>query len=435
VICRLTSVAVVIAATTTARGQPLPPVDLAAAERLFQATDAACRREGGRLWGASLCGPVMLIDPRSRAFVSNTQPGDAPDGATSSLWTATYPGTEGIANTSVSWRGRWWAQVMLPLPEAPEQAVALLLHESFHRLQKERGWSGAMAGDASDHLHTRAGRVWLQLEWRALTAALRSAGPGRRLAVSDALAFRAERRRLFPNGVRWETALEDDEGLASDTGVAMAAADADRRRALAEGEIRAHREDPSWVRSFAYASGPAYGALLDEAGGRWREEARAGGDLGELLQRALGLGPPRGPLAARMARYDGRALEAAEQAREAQDLARQQTWRRTLVTGPVLRLPLQRVNASFDPRRVVGLGDAGTVYGGGTFTDAWGTLTATEGVLIDPGWQSLSLTPPDDAGQQVLSGKGWELVLTPGWTVQATAGGQVLAGPAADGGR
>ena len=35
-------------------------------------------------------------------------------------------------------------------------------------------------------------------------------------------------------------------------------------------QLARQEEQPSFVRSFAYASGPAYGVLLDECGQKWR---------------------------------------------------------------------------------------------------------------------------------------------------------------------
>ena len=42
-------------------------------------------------------------------------------------------------------------------------------------------------------------------------------------------------------------------------------------------------EAPSFVRSFAYATGPAYGLLLDQADPGWKEKLGSGRRLDELL--------------------------------------------------------------------------------------------------------------------------------------------------------
>jgi hypothetical protein len=97
-------------ASALALADPVPPIDRVAAERLLSAFHDACQRDHGQLWGASLCGSMMLTDPQTRVFVANIDP-DAPDaGVMRGLFIGTYPGTAGVANTSVSWHGLLWAR-------------------------------------------------------------------------------------------------------------------------------------------------------------------------------------------------------------------------------------------------------------------------------------------------------------------------------------
>jgi hypothetical protein len=51
------------------------------------------------------------------------------------------------------------------------------------------------------------------------------------------------------------------------------------------------RGGESFVRTFAYASGPAYGLLLDAASPGWPRTVRASDDPAALLMRALGVQP------------------------------------------------------------------------------------------------------------------------------------------------
>lgn len=90
-----------------------------------------------------------------------------------------------------------WVMVPWPLPKEKRERMLFLAHEMFHRVQGKLGLSPPDI--APTHLDTRDGRIWLQLEWRALEAALRQTGPERRRATTDALIFRAYRRS------RWGT--------------------------------------------------------------------------------------------------------------------------------------------------------------------------------------------------------------------------------------
>ena len=107
------------------------------------------------------------------------------------------------------------------LPEGLDQRHAMLAHELFHRIQPTLPIAYPQ-GDDNGHLDTLEGRYLLQLEWRALAAALKAPDPAaRRTAVSDALLFRAERYGLFADAAKNEGALEANEGIAQYTGVRL----------------------------------------------------------------------------------------------------------------------------------------------------------------------------------------------------------------------
>jgi len=212
---------------------------------------ALCARDGGRLWGVPLCGPTMIVDRKTRAITADRP---AP---------AVLPKEIGIANTAVDFEGQRWTMIAGPLPDDPFARKMLLAHESFHRVQDSLGFPSA--GPANAHLDTAQGRYWLQLEWRALGQAL----SGDRDAVRDALAFRAVRRALFAGAAKEEHDLEMHEGLAEYTGAALAEPDPRARAPHLVAKLRDAESTPTFVRSFAYASGPAWGTLLDRKRRSW----------------------------------------------------------------------------------------------------------------------------------------------------------------------
>jgi hypothetical protein len=71
------------------------------------------------------------------------------------------------------------------LGETSAERVALLAHESFHRVQPKLGLY--VFGEENEHLDRPEGRLWLQLEWNALEAALATQGEERLAAARDAL--------------------------------------------------------------------------------------------------------------------------------------------------------------------------------------------------------------------------------------------------------
>ena len=199
-------------------------VDQQRAQEFFKEAQALCERDGGRLWGVSLCGPMVIADRRTQTFATN-QP--APD--------ATRPPVFGLVNAPVEWGGTRWTAFMwdFVLGQTPRGRKELFLHELFHRVQPQLGLM--VQAQANEHVDAADARYWLRLEWRALARALRESGAQREAAVRDALAFRQARHALYPGSAESERAVEITEGLAHYTGMVLGAPspeEARERRAL-----------------------------------------------------------------------------------------------------------------------------------------------------------------------------------------------------------
>ncbi|MEF3081361.1 hypothetical protein V3391_03940 [Luteimonas sp. SMYT11W] len=388
------------------------------AVRVFETADTLCGRDGGALWGESLCGPILVVDPADRAVIANRQDPGGVLVEQEGVFVGTLPETAILANTRVEWSGSDWTQLLWPVPQESSLLRVLLMHEMFHRIQPTLGLTRKEAGNR--HLDTRDGRYLLQLEWRALARAVLAVDADvRRAHVGDALAFRAERRRLFADAAAEEAALEINEGIAEYTGVRLGLARDEERRAFAVFDLARFIGAPSFVRSFAYASGPPYGLLLDDADPTWRSRLGADADLGILLAQALRIDVAAlADLDARQRRYDADgSLRSAEDARDRERLARVSHWRATLVDGPVLVLPLQHMNVQFNPQTLAALDDIGTVYPTLRLTDTWGALDVVEGgaALIHADYTRATVALPRNGDGR--RGEGWTLTLAPGWTV------------------
>lgn len=385
---------------------------------------AVCKEEAGRLWGVSLCGRLLLVEPRSRATVASTQDPDRRFEERDGVFIGTLPAGIQLANTSIHWGSDEWAMVLLPLPNDAFSRVRLLVHESFHRMQPGLHLNASDA--ANGHLDTEAGRLWLRMELRALAQALRLEGDAARSATRDALLFRAARRKLNPDAAAHESALEVQEGLAEYTGTAVALHRTGESVARVARGVESFEERTAYSRSFAYATGPALGLLLDRYAGAWRKTLKRDSDLSLILGNALGFHVglnPVSPAEVRGAGYGFRAVAADEQAREKQVQAQMAGFRARFIDGPVLQFPrsagLQR---TFNPNNLVTLAGSGTVYPTGTFTSEWGKLQIDDvGGLLAPDNQSLRVAAPIDAKARPLVGPGWTLVLAPGWTVRPGA--------------
>src|SRR4051794_23149509 len=132
-------------------------------QRWFEEAKKLCERDAGRLWGVSLCGPMVIVD-RATGTRATSQP--EPQGQP--------PRFQGFADGPVSWGGlRWFSWPLFFLADKPADVrQRIMLHGLFHRVQAELGFTAS--NGLNDHLDTLEGRVWMQLEWRALRRALES---------------------------------------------------------------------------------------------------------------------------------------------------------------------------------------------------------------------------------------------------------------------
>ena len=394
-----------------------------AARKCFEEARQVCEKDGGRLWGVSLCGPILLADPKTRAVIASEADREGRLTEQDGVFVGTLPPEETIAGTAKDWAGVTWVMIPWPVPEEKGERMHILAHEMFHRVQPKLGLFASTSSDATtNHLDTHDGRVWLKLEWRALQAALKTTNGERQQAVTDALIFRAYRRSLFPGAEAGERAQEAIEGLAEYTGVRVPA---DSHSAAIERALKNFELAKSWptlTYSFAYVSGPAYGLLLDDSKPDWREGLRARHDLGDLLGQSLSIPLPEELEAAAKERAQAYGLGeilAAENTRARGRQAHLAKQSERFITGPVLIIPIHSMQFKFDPRDIRPLGDLGKVYPKIKMSDSWGILEVTGGALIANDWSKVIVPAPSDPNARTLEGDGWTLKLKEGWEAQA----------------
>ena len=389
-------------------GHPFPAVaqvDQQRAQAYFKEAQALCERDGGRLWGVSICTPMVIGDARTQTFATSQPPPEAP-----------RPKLIGLLNGPIQWGDTMWAALTWDTIAAQKPGHRnMFVHESFHIVQRRLGLG--VGADSAEHLDSVEGRYWMRLEWRALARALRESGEARALGVRDALAFREARHARFRDKVETERALDINEGLASYTSTVLGApsrtdAIEDALDLLAEFE-----RGESFVRTFAYASGPAYGLLLDAASAGWVRKVRATDDPAVMLMRALGV-QPASDAAAAAARYGGPELRAAEEQREHGRQARIAELRRQFQDGPVLLMPGGGSGLSNSLGAVV-IPDLGTIYFHAyRMKGPWGTLEADKGVLVTSDGRFRRLPAPVRRDDTTVVGDGWTVEAGPGWLIR-----------------
>lgn len=420
-LCVLVSFAVLVMVLpfrSSAVAQNSLPIDTKLAYQYFQEAQALCSRDNGKLWGVSLCGPMLFVDGRTRAVVANQADKEGVLTKVGNVFVGQLSPQVTIANTATEWAGVKWMMVIFPLPEDRYRRAKLMAHELWHRVQNEIGFPSS--GAANNHLDSFEGRMWLQLEWRALAVALMSRGKQHRQAIADALLFRSNRRAIFLQAASEEREMEMHEGLAEYTGVTLSGSP--NLNQLVVDNLRDAVNKQTFVRSFAYASGPAYGVLLDETKTNWRKHLKKEDDLGSLLQQKLSIRlsqDVKQAAALRAQKYGDDKLRAFEMERENNRQKLLAEYRAKLVDGAVLEIPIFKMRMQMNPGTLLPLEPIGTVYPDIRVIDAWGILTVTKGALIKADFSKIYVSAPSSLEASPVQGDGWTLELNTGWAVTA----------------
>jgi hypothetical protein len=373
------------------------------AQRAARELNAAAQRDDSALWGRSISGEFALIDANARTIEHVNPQESAPICAKTAL-----AADQLIANTCTKLDGRPVALLILPLPENDKDLTQLITHERWHCLQAELKLPGR-EGD-NGHLDTTANRKLLRMELRALSVALDTNNKRWKRAAEDAVYYRAMRsdsKQLHTGVLQQEALLELNEGLAEYSGLRYAEPAGDDTR-LIQRLIEADNKD-SYLRSFAYVTGPAYGRLLDRCSKDWLRNINADDDLPSLLASCLRVKP--NSLRKRNAektgqRYGASEINADEDRRSValqKRLDQANVW---FVTDNYLQVTLQQPNIQFNPNTLFNVPNLGTMYQGLTLSDQWGKLETKGPVLIDSNWQfvRIPLSNADcDADSKLIS--------------------------------
>ncbi len=382
-------------------------VDQKRATQYFKEAQALCERDGGRLWGVSLCGPMVIADAAT-GTIATSQPAPAGD----------RPRVLGFVNAPVEWGGiTWSAYVWQMIPEDQGERGRLFMHELFHCVQPRLGLIAPRDPGAGENIHLDSleGRYWMRLEWRALARALGATGAGRTSAIADALAFRAARHQRFPAAAASEHVVDINEGIATYTQYVTGSDSAEDAIRHATLTLAGSETSPSFVRTFAYASGAGYGLLLDALSPGWHRKMTGASDVGQLLSAAAGATTVPDAVAA-AARYDGAQVRAAEEQRDREQQVIIADLRRRYVDGPVLVVP-RAGSGSVNNTGATVIPDAGTVFRAMANKGAWGSFDAQGGALVSADGQTISLPAPVVVDATTLKGDGWTATVAPGWAV------------------
>lgn len=396
----------------------------AAYEQVFKEVDSLLRSRSNSFWQTPLYGPILLIDPETRAFTANQNNAGGSFQKKGNVYTDTLPKDLNIANTAISWDGELWTMVMTPLPTDKNSRNNLIIHELFHRIQDTIGFKNLKEA-ANNHLDTYNGRLLLKLELEALKkAVIAESKKELNLHLENAMNFRIRRQNDFEASDA-ENTLEINEGLAEYTGAMLSGRNEQDMMKHLIGTIDDFYSNKTFVRSFAYQTIPAYGYLLSKVKPYWHRDIDRETNLTDYFIQAFGIKSDSATDTEALAKaHDYRYFEikTAESERETKRLAQLEAYKSKFLNDTVLTLSFENMNIAFDPRNITPLEEHGTVYPNLKVTDNWGVLTVEKGALLSPSWNYVKVSTPERITKDTVFGDGWQLALKPGWVVKGKEG-------------
>jgi hypothetical protein len=386
---------------------------------VFSEIEAATKKSMS-LWDKDLYGAILLVDPETGQIFANE-----PDTASflkpyGNIYTGILPENISFANTAIDWNGKSWAMICLPLPEGEHERIDLLSHELFHRTQPSLGF--ILNNADNNHLDLRDGRIYLRLELEALKKAIQtSLEKEKQQHLTDALTFRKYRNLLYPETDAIENLLELNEGIASYTGLMISGRNEKQSTEHIVNGINYFYNYPTFVRSFAYFTTPAYGYLLYNKDKNWNKNIKNTTDLTDFFTKAFNINVPT-DLAKAVEiisdNYNGKSIIQEETEREENNRKIIAEYKSKFIEMPHFELQFENMSIAFDPRNIMALEDKGTVYPNMRITDQWGILTVENGALMSPNWDKITITNPVKTEDKKIIGDGWILELSGSYIVE-----------------
>ena len=384
----------------------------------FKMIGDLCNRDGGKLWGKNIIGPVMFVDRTSRKVIADKPDANGILKLKDGVYTGVYPRESIIGTTAVEIGGTLFGLVPLPAEEDPYRITSRAIHSLFHGYQQSIG-IGSTSFNVTI-MDEKDSRIWLKLEWKALRKAINSEGEEQMLAIRDALIFRGSNRESYPKYADIENQFEAYEGLATFTYTLFEAQSPEAYKTRLFEYLDRIYSLPSYARIYGNIDGALYATLLYNKGFDFKTITTDKIDLGNLVKELYNIELPRvcrdvaGSIAIS---YSFDEIINEEEARKQVIEKNLKEQLSDFTEKPVVYLELESPYFDFEPEDVNPLDTLGTIYSSMRVSDNWGKLTVDKvGCLVSNNYKLMRITAKGfKAEKNHFYGVGWQLVLNEGW--------------------
>lgn len=427
---KLIFIAAIIVLSSCNRDEGIAWFSAGRAAEYFRLVEEVCNKDNGSLWGENLYGPLMYVDNRNKTIYANVADKEDNLKARDGIFIGVLPKERIITNTMIEFGGVKYAMVPVPKTEDRYRIITRTVHSLFHCYQDRHGLKPSTF--STRHLNDKNARLYLKLEWKALTYAIGTDGDTRNQAIRDALVFRGARRELFPSAIVDENKFENYEGLATFTYIKLCNSGGEEiQKRILEYLDRIYQNN-SYAWGYGFVHGALYATLLNDKGFDFKQIQQSDFDLGKAALEAYGVTLPlvcRDVAGSLALNYDIQAIRAEESEREAMINENTRRIVTTFMEKPVVTITMESPNFSFEPEDINALDTLGTLYKRLRVSDNWGRLAVDEGgALLTNDLHLLRVSAKDVVvDKNHLSGAGWHLVLNDGWhAVPSDDGGYTI---------
>jgi hypothetical protein len=392
----------------------------------FRLIGETCNKDNGALWGENLYGPVMFVDSRTREVYANTPDKEGLLKARNGVYMGVLPKERIITNNVIDFGGIKYAMVPLPDTEDSYRIVTRSVHSLFHCYQERNNLKPSTF--STRHLNDKNARLYLKLEWKALTNAISSTNEARDQAIRDALVFRGARRELFPEAASDENKFENYEGLTTFTYIKLCNSTNDEIRQRILEYLNRVYQNSSYAMAYGFVHGALYATLLNDKGFDFKQIHQSDFDLGKATLEAYEVTLPevcRDVAGSLAMNYDIQAIRTEENEHEERINEYTRKIVSTYFEKPVMTITMQSPNFSFEPEDIDFLDTLGTLYEKLRISDNWGRLSVDKGgALLTNDLRTLRISARNITMERNhIYGEGWHMVLNEGWQAETDGNG------------
>jgi len=384
----------------------------------FSKVEEACNRDGGKLWGVNLYGPIMFVDRNSRKITANQPDNEGLLKLRDGVYTGSYPREMLINNIAVDFGGKLFALVPLPFDEDEFRIITRSIHSLFHRFHKLNAY--ATSPFNTPNMDEKNARLWLKLEWNALRKAIVAEESEKEQLIRDALIFSGSKRELYPRFADDEIRFENFEGLTTFTYLLLGTSGEEEFYMRLFEQLNRTYSMSSFSRWYGNIHGALYATLLYQKGYDFRQIKSDTIDITELVKNEFNITLPelcRDVAGSIALNYDIETIQMEEQQRleTIRENIRKQT--STFIEKPVVYLELESPYFDFEPEDVHPMDTLGILYDKMRVSDNWGKLTVDKGgCLVSSNLKFLRITSKGfRQDRNRVEGEGWQILLNDQW--------------------